>query len=762
MMNAFGSLFGGWLVSPWLFAAGTLLVSSPIIIHLLNKRRFKTVDWAAMDFLFEADKRNRRRIRLEDLLLLLLRCLAVLLIAMLVARPFLALSYTGGLFDSVRFDRIVVLDDSPSMQSRTQASSPWQDAKRSLIDFVGSLAATSSDDSLTLLLASEPHRPIFNGLPINHETVAEITDEIKELEASDLTADFDAALLEIEKTFEKRATEVNRAVYVVSDMLRRDWAAERAAGPKGMLERLRSVSEQTAGCFLVDVAADHLANLAVTRIVPQEKALAAGVASRFEVTVRNLGPSDVHRVQVRFTAGDSIPLRGQIDRIAAGRTESIPFTYTFARPEDGGVSSAPEPVPVRAEISIDGSPGADRLAADNVRYYAARIVDGTPTLIVDGDPSATYGRSESFFLRRALAPPGEFLSGIAVHTVTDADFEAMKLDEYQVIYLCNVYRLSEQRCGALESWVAAGGGLVVALGDQIDEEFYNQQLYRDGNGLLPLRLQTICGDESQQEWVSFDAGSSSHPVLAVFEGEGNPLLEAVKVFRWWSGSISEEALRAGHVFRAAGFTDGDQSAAIVEKTFGSGRVLALTTAVDADWGQWPEDPSYLITMQELNRYMARKTADEGSIVVGEPLSQPIDLTKYQMDVSITGPGTDAAPIQPGPNPDGDGDESLWQARYDETARRGFYEMALTRTDGEPEKVLFAANIDAAEGDLRRVDQRLLRRDLGDAPIEIVSGAALAAAATEGAKGELWPYVLGALVMVLCTEQFLGWFFGLRR
>ena len=79
-------MFAAWLVSPWLFAGGTLLVSAPIIIHLLNKRKFKTVDWAAMDFLVEADKRNRRRIRLEDLLLLVLRCLAVVLIALLVAR----------------------------------------------------------------------------------------------------------------------------------------------------------------------------------------------------------------------------------------------------------------------------------------------------------------------------------------------------------------------------------------------------------------------------------------------------------------------------------------------------------------------------------------------------------------------------------------------------------------------------------------------------------------------------------------------------
>jgi len=60
----------------------------PILIHLLARRRFRRIRWAAMDFLLDAERRNRRRMRLEEWILLLLRCLAVLLLALLVARPF--------------------------------------------------------------------------------------------------------------------------------------------------------------------------------------------------------------------------------------------------------------------------------------------------------------------------------------------------------------------------------------------------------------------------------------------------------------------------------------------------------------------------------------------------------------------------------------------------------------------------------------------------------------------------------------------------
>ena len=78
-----------WTLAPWLAVAGGLLILSPILIHLLNKRKFKIVDWAAMDFLLDADKRNRRRVRLENLVLLMLRCLAVFLLGLLLAQPFI-------------------------------------------------------------------------------------------------------------------------------------------------------------------------------------------------------------------------------------------------------------------------------------------------------------------------------------------------------------------------------------------------------------------------------------------------------------------------------------------------------------------------------------------------------------------------------------------------------------------------------------------------------------------------------------------------
>src|SRR6266852_1887971 len=104
--------------NPWMMIAGILLISVPIIIHLINRIRFKRIRWAAMEFLLKSQKRNRRRLILEQLLLLALRCFLVLLAGLLVARW---VSQAIGHFAPQDTFHCVVIDDTLSMNDH------WQD-----------------------------------------------------------------------------------------------------------------------------------------------------------------------------------------------------------------------------------------------------------------------------------------------------------------------------------------------------------------------------------------------------------------------------------------------------------------------------------------------------------------------------------------------------------------------------------------------------------------------------------------------------------
>src|ERR1700692_3550876 len=96
-----------FFLTPWAMVAGGALISSPIIIHLINRMRFKRIRWAAMEFLLKSQKRNRRRLIIEQMILLL---------------GFFFARYNGALGNTPQGTmHVVILDDTLSMADR------WQD-----------------------------------------------------------------------------------------------------------------------------------------------------------------------------------------------------------------------------------------------------------------------------------------------------------------------------------------------------------------------------------------------------------------------------------------------------------------------------------------------------------------------------------------------------------------------------------------------------------------------------------------------------------
>src|SRR5688572_12194591 len=105
--------------NPGYLAAAAAAISVPIIIHLINRMRFKRLRWAAMEFLLKSQKRNRRRLIIEQLLLLALRCLLIGMVGLLVLR-FVGFSFA--MFQTKPGLHVVLLDDTLSMNDE------WKEA----------------------------------------------------------------------------------------------------------------------------------------------------------------------------------------------------------------------------------------------------------------------------------------------------------------------------------------------------------------------------------------------------------------------------------------------------------------------------------------------------------------------------------------------------------------------------------------------------------------------------------------------------------
>src|SRR5688572_773619 len=148
-----------------LFIAGLALAAIPIIIHILNRRRFRTVQWAAMEFLLRAMRKNRRRLRFEQWLLLATRCLVLALLGAALARP-LACDQSSTIA-SLAGDRnalhVLVIDNSYSMAyeaDRPDAKTHLGQAKRLAKGLIDRLS--SGGESVAIIVAGQPARAVVD------------------------------------------------------------------------------------------------------------------------------------------------------------------------------------------------------------------------------------------------------------------------------------------------------------------------------------------------------------------------------------------------------------------------------------------------------------------------------------------------------------------------------------------------------------------------------------------------------------------------
>lgn len=808
-----------WLVSPALMWAGLAAISIPIIIHLLNRRRFKIVDWAAMSFLLDADKKNRRRVRIENLLLLLLRCLAMLLIGLILARPFLDPQMLQGVLANPKVERIVVIDDSLSMQlqtgNETSLGRSASEIERLLQRFVGG----NTDDSLTVFVASRPDEPIFSNEPITGDTLDALGGRIKEIKPTDTIARFDQVLQTVDRYVHSEKQNVNRAVYVFSDFREHDWRRPGdEENPNAPNQLIRSISELTSDCLLVDVGTSHESNVTITSIVPEET-LIEGVANQFHVEVANQSNQELNNIRVRLRVGETLPLERTVESIGAGKSEVVSFDYVFTTDESDDAlafdtttrfENNVTPHFVQAEVVGDVG-GQDQLLADSTAFFAARVIRGIPVLIVDGDSSSDPERSESHYLARALSPPGEMFSGVMVDVKTDIEFESIPISNYRVIFLCNVREISDDRLKLLEEWVRNGGGLVLMPGDQVVAETFNEKFFAKGQGLSPIKLVDIRGDVDEQTWSFFEVDEAPHPVFRIFEGQDNPFLNSVKIFSWWGTDVvdvaaedantdngegeetaetvagddgaaaavqdgedadkgsGEEADAAADIVRSAPMVmlrlnDPENTAAVVERGIGKGRVVAFAIPADRQWTDWPDNPSYVIAVQELTSYAAGNLVEDTVREVGTAIQLPIDLAEYQRTAKLTDPAgdsfnLDAVPLDESAPPE---EQVLWEIEYGETNRQGFYDIELTRNDGSTQRVVFATNVSPREGNLKRFRLDEAGRGFFGENARFVSGDDVIAETGNSNQSELWFFLLFVLGGVLMLEQLLGWWFGRKR
>lgn len=493
-------------LNPWSMILGGLLISAPIIIHLINRIRYKRVEWAAMEFLLEAMKRNKRKLILEQLLLLLLRIFLVLLTGFLVAR---FVGETLGRGSGSSGFHYLLLDDSLSMTDRwaepNGETTSFKVAVEETKKIARKLSQANGVQQMRIVLLSDPASVVFEG-SINEQAIEELSLKLDALKPGFLHRD---ALKGMETAGEYfNGIQVGtKTLHLAGDFREVDWSV----GPDK--EKLRQgvdrLLEAGVNLSLVDVAHPyrgenrqltiHHDNLSVVDFRAESRLAAEGVAVEFSVGIQNFGAADKKTfLHVKIDGQEDFGASQPVDSLPSGQRTEKRFSLILTRknkPANAALKSSDksderdrklrmdrEFVRIRAEITEDEKTG---ILSDNARELVLEVRSRVPVLVVDG--AGADGRlpgGDSFHVEFALAAARAYE---VEHRSID-DLEKADLEIYPSIYLLNIPEIKSERViSKLRTFVERGGGLVWFLGDRSKPVFFNN-LFEKEKGLFPLLL----------------------------------------------------------------------------------------------------------------------------------------------------------------------------------------------------------------------------------------------------------------------------------
>jgi uncharacterized membrane protein len=687
------------LMSFWpAFAASAVAI--PVVIHLINRKRFKIVPWAAMKFLLAAQKQTRKRMRIEQLLLLLCRMLvlALILFAMISVLPWaeniwanMGLATLGTpKIRQQRTHHIFVLDCSLSMNQKVDGGQSAFETARQLA--LKKIADNSAGDGYSVLLLKD--NPVWLVGEFSQDA-RKVGREIEAIKPTHGNASLSAALSMVSsKLSEAKSRFPVQAVYFFTDMQYSTWMSAAPTDVRTDTDDKEKnpyldIKKHATTVFVDCGPRQDSGNLAVTNVEFDLSAKAyVTVGEEFTVraTVMNYGKEPKAKVRPEL-------LIGKAKEVAADTSMQLRVSDEVKEPKD--IEAHSQQTFVFPKVKFD-KPGTyavqvkiseDALVEDNTRTIVITVRDAIPILLVNGKPAADRFERATEYLRLALNPfaPGTEPKHLPLRpkVVNPSQFSEMtetQLEEYECIFWCDGPPPGVNDLRKLDGHLRRGGGFIVSLGDRAAEsiDLYNDLLHNDdparpGKMILPAKLMRKVSAPPDHHFYLYnsdkDVFEEKQPLAAFSQEEHRMTLRTVRFQQFVEAVVPKGKARTLLSFMWEFVPGGkgkqddtlpvnkpaiiewnpplsraQQPAAVVVKGKKGdrqparyrGRVILLTTAVNLDWSNWPLSYSFIPMMHELTRFATAGRLIEQSQSVGDMLEAYLP-GNVEMDVTVRYP-----------------------------------------------------------------------------------------------------------------------------
>ena len=773
----------------------------PLLVHLINMLRHRRQRWAAMDFLLASYRKQKKWIRLRQLLLLLSRlAVATLLIALLCG-------WTGGgqilgSLGGTTTHHVVVLDDSYSMgdesigpnsrrsaitddaspESRANSFTAYGRSLQALQDLTRRLAASDGNHQLTVMRASRAAMSTRGGsesgdaaADLSAQTImsdARLVNRLMSTTASPIRTDLVPAL-DLATELINTTPADTKYLYIASDFRERDWgSAERLA------ESLRKVSGDVS-IRMIDCATQPGSNLAITDISPAQDVWVAGVPVVVSVTVKNYGKTDAPDVPltsrvIRYSENiqipdPTLPFSGEIEAQPTQVIESIPAGGEVTKSFQVFIAET-------GTHAVEVRLPEDALSIDNIRSCTLPLSDVEKVLVIDGETNARG----AYHIASVLNPGSQVRIG-AIPDIQPPSFlrsaTLETLSPYRAIYLVDLPEIGENAAVALTEYVERGGGLAMFIGANINRENYNQTLFASGRNLLPAALDEAkaleLNPDNNTADVQFAEPSS---LVAPLRVAGDAAFALVNIARSWTlqseaadAASNTERPRIRNVLRRR-----DGEPLVTQHDVGRGSVVTVMTGLDGNWTNWPGDPTFVVFMLQSNAMLWSGAAPDTERFVDTNLIKFLPVDDYTDQVTYV-PANNEPPRIPMElqtsviEPESAADEPIYKVdlapdemviegseNVAEILHPGISEWSLTRIDGSGQVIPIASVIRIGEGELERADPAAIQQQLLPLDVKFVSSSAWSEENRTAGSSTLTMVLLALLGLILAAEQLLAY------
>ncbi|MFZ5831318.1 MAG: vWA domain-containing protein, partial [Planctomycetota bacterium] len=478
-----------------LFLLAALAGAIPVALHMINRQKVKDLPFPTLQFLRISVEKTRRRKRIEDVILMLIRVAALLLIAFGLARP--TITSLGALFSGGANSAVaVIIDNSASMGTIDKDRIRFETATVAAEQILGEL---EDGDQVVAMLTSGPPRPEQEQLERDQAKAVQLLNQAQlSYERADLGVHLGQA-----RQLLASSTAPNKYIYVLSDMQSSCWESlrqakeaeiegKRAAAAKGESkaesgespakdaspapngltpEQLKEA--QSIPVIVVDVNRVPKPNVAVQRLTLQTTVPVAGVPIKATVELLNTAKVDQQRRAELWVDGTRESVSPELNIPAEG-TMVHEFVFSFQR---GGMH--------KGEVRLVGDDG-NKL--DDRRFFSMDVDQAVPVAVVKAARHEIPYLEDTFYLEHALNPDEADNWAMQTTSLVAGDLMSENLEAYKVIFCVNLPTPNADVAARLQEYVMGGGTLVWIAGDNVEPEQYNRMNEESQNSLLPAPL----------------------------------------------------------------------------------------------------------------------------------------------------------------------------------------------------------------------------------------------------------------------------------